>query len=141
MSVTSNEVPFLGTGWRFPLRVDGNGGLAWSTGERAVYESIWMILSTSIGERPMRPRFGCGIHELVFESDSAPFRAGVADLVRNALTEWENRIDVIDVRVVPADPAAASSTVVHIYVDYRIRENNAFHNLVYPFYAVEGQGV
>jgi hypothetical protein len=25
-----------------------------------------------------------------------------------------------------------------IYVDYRIRANNAFHNIVYPFYINEG---
>ena len=36
MPVTRNEVPFLGTGWRFPLRVDGNGGLTWSSASAAV---------------------------------------------------------------------------------------------------------
>jgi len=141
MRMTTSEVPFHGTGWRFPLRVDGGGGLAWSTGEQSIEESIWLILSTGIGERPMRPRFGCGIHELVFESDSAPFRASVAAQVRAALTEWEPRVDVLDVRVEPGDPGVPSSTLVQIRVDYQIRENNAFHNLVYPFYATEGEGV
>ena len=27
-----------------------------------------MILGTAPGERPMRPEFGCGIHDYIFES-------------------------------------------------------------------------
>lgn len=141
MSVTGSEIPFLGTGWSFPLRVGGHGGLSWSSGERDVAEAIWLVLSTGRGERQMRPRFGCGIHDLVFDSDSAQARAAIAHLVRAALTEWEPRIDVLDVRVEPGDPGVPSSTLQLVHVDYRIRENNAFHNLVYPFYAVEGEGV
>lgn len=134
-------IDFLGTGWRFPLRIDGHGGLSWSTGERSVAESIWLVLSTARGERQMRPRFGCGLHDLVFAGDGPATRATIAYQVREALTEWEPRIDVLDVRVEPGDVGAPSSTLLLISVDYRIRANNAFHNLVYPFYAVEGEGV
>jgi len=132
---------FLGTGWRFPLRVDAHGGLAYGSGERSVAESVWLVLATARGERQMRPRFGCGIHDLVFTGDSPPGRAALAHLVREALTEWEPRIDVLDVRVEPGDPALPSDTLLLIHVDYRLRSNNALHNLVYPFYAVEGEGV
>ena len=61
---------WLGTGVRFPIRPGPDGGLAWSPGEQDVAEGIWMVLSTAPGERVMRPRFGCGIHELVFAGDS-----------------------------------------------------------------------
>jgi hypothetical protein len=135
------EREFLGVGWRFPLVVSGHGGLAWSAGESSVAESVWLILSTAKGERQMLPRFGCGIHDLVFTGDAPDTRAMLAGGVRDALIEWEARIDVLDVRIEPGDPGVQSSTLLLIYIDYRIRADNAFHNLVYPFYATEGRGV
>lgn len=141
MSLDFGSADFLGTGWRFPLRVAGHGGLSWSVGERSVAEAVWLVLSTARGERVMRPRFGCGIHDVVFAGDSPATRATLAYQVREALTEWEPRIDVLDVRVEPGETGVPSSTLLLISIDYRIRANNAFHNLVYPFYAVEGEGV
>ena len=128
---------FLGTGWRFPLRPDAAGGLAWSAGERSVEEAIWLILATAPGERPMLPRFGCGIHELVFETAAPAAFGAVAQAVRDALTRWEPRIDVEDVRVEPG----AEAGVVDIRVDYRVRSTNAAGNMVYPFFIREGARV
>ena len=63
---------FLGRGWKFPVEVDAaTGTIALSDGESDIRESIWIILSTAKGERVMRPDFGCGIHDLVFDSMSA----------------------------------------------------------------------
>jgi hypothetical protein len=36
--------------------------------------------------------------------------------------------------------SAGEANTLLIRVDYRIRSNNAFGNLVYPFYITEGQG-
>lgn len=126
---------FLGVGWKFPLRVGANGGFTYSRYEEDVREAIWIILGTAPGERQMEPRFGCGIHELVFASIDAATIGELASRVRAALTEWEARIDVLDVRVSPAE---GEESKLLIRVDYRIRSNNAFHNLVYPFYVTEG---
>jgi phage baseplate assembly protein W len=126
---------FLGTGWSFPIAVGPGGGLGWSAGEQKVAESIWLILSTALGERAMRPLVGCGVHDLLFAGDTATTRAAIAEDVREALTTWEVRIDVLDVQVEAADEIGASLVV---FVDYRVRANNAKANLVYPLYAVEG---
>jgi len=56
----------FGAGWAFPLRTDSAGGIALVTHEREIEESIRLILGTSHGERPMRPEFGCGIHDEIF---------------------------------------------------------------------------
>jgi phage baseplate assembly protein W len=127
---------FLGTGWAFPLRVNAAGGLDWVDAEADVQRSIWLILSTARGERQMRPTFGCGIHDFVFADDTPASRGNIAHQVRQALVEWEQRIDVIDVRVEPGDTPAT----LLIEIDYRLRANNAVGNLVYPFYLTEGQG-
>ena len=128
---------FLGTGWQFPIRVNARGGLSYAEGAELIEQSIWLILSTSPGRRVMRPEFGCGIHDYVFASNTANLRATIAAEVERALTRFEPRIDVLAVR---ARTSADSDSTLLVHIDYRIRANNAFHNLVYPFFINEGEG-
>ncbi len=128
---------FLGRGWDFPIRPGSDGRLAWSDGDAHVQQSIWIILSTAPGEREMRPDFGCGIHDLLFEANTAALRGVMRERVRDALVRWEPRIDVVDVRV-EAPPDQRECLLIRI--DYRLRANNAFYNLVYPFFINEGPG-
>ena len=125
----------LGRGWQFPIRVNPRGGLSFTSAEQDIEEALWIILGTAPGERQMLPRFGCGVHDLVFAPNSAATRGTLANAVRRALTEWEPRIDVVDVRV---DSREGEPNQLLIRIDYRVRTTNAFHNLVYPFYLREG---
>jgi uncharacterized protein len=128
---------FLGTGFKFPVRITPAGGFSWSSGDQSVEEAIWILLATSRGERQMLPRFGCGIHDLVFAPNNPSTQGMVKQLVKDALTEWEPRIDVLNVNVTAGEGEA---NLMLIRVDYRIRSNNAFGNLVYPFYISESAG-
>jgi uncharacterized protein len=123
---------FLGTGWAFPVTVDGDGWIrSTAGGEQAVRQAIWTILSTAPGERVMRPDFGCDIHDQVFGVNRAGTANAVAQSVREALSLWEPRIDVLDVTAGP-DPARPG--VLLIEITYLIRSTNSRYNLVYPFY-------
>ena len=122
--------PFLGAGWKFPLQVDANGGIATARAEQRVEESIYLILSTAKGERVMMPDFGCGIHDLVFAANNPATQSLVVQSVRRALVAFEPRIDVLEVT---ADPSDDAPNLLVIRVGYRIRSNNARGNLVYPF--------
>jgi hypothetical protein len=126
---------FLGRGWSFPIKPLADGRLSWAEGEEKIRQSIWIILSTSPSERQMLPDFGCGVHDLVFEPNTPALRGMVQTQVRAALARWEPRIDVIEVRV-EAPPEARNYLLIRI--DYRLRSNNAFYNLVYPFFLNEG---
>lgn len=128
----------LGTGWKFPVRINSRGGFSFSSGEQSVQEAIWIILGTALGERKMLPRFGCGIHEYVFAPNSPGVRGDIAHYVQQALSRWEPRIDVLEVTV-QAEPESATSNQLLIRVDYRIRSTNTAQNLVYPFYIEEQQ--
>lgn len=128
----------LGKGWEFPVRLGPNGRFRLVGGDRKIRESIWLILSTAQGERVMRPRFGAGLPNRIFAPNDRRERASITQRVREALIRYEPRIDVLDVR---AEVDGAVESQVLVYIDYRIRSNNAIHNLVYPFYMVEGSGV
>ena len=126
---------FLGTGWAFPAKPQPDGRLVFVSGEEKIRQSIWIILSTAPGERVMRPEFGCGIHDLVFEANTAMLHGLVRIKVREALTRWEPRVDVMDVEV---ESPPEQRNYLAIRIVYRVRSNNAFFNLVYPFFLTEG---
>jgi phage baseplate assembly protein W len=124
---------FTGAGWGFPLRTDASGALALVSGEREIEEAIRLVLATAPGERPMRPEFGCAIHELVFAPVNGATAGRIAHDVRACLDRWEPRIEVRDVEVsaVPEQPA-----VLYIDVRYSVRGTNNPRNLVFPFYVI-----
>jgi len=124
----------LGVGWKFPLQVTSSGKIARAQYEQRVEESIYLILSTAKGERVMLPDFGCGIHDLVFGINDPRTRSAVVQQVRQALTRYERRIDVLDIS---ADSSEGQPNLLLIRINYRIRANNAIGNLVYPFYINE----
>jgi phage baseplate assembly protein W len=134
--VTTNG-DFLGRGWAHPVTGAG-AGPRWASGADKIRQGIWLVLSTAPGERVMLPEFGCGIHDLVFSANTAGLRGLVAAEVRDALTRWEPRVDVLDVRV---ETLADARNRVVISIACRIRENNAALNLVYPLFLDEGVGV
>jgi phage baseplate assembly protein W len=121
---------FLGTGWSFPIVPDATGELEAAAYERSVRQSVWIILGTAMGERVMRPEFGCGIHDLVFEQNSVSTAGKVTQSVRDALLMFEPRIELVDVSVVPRN----GGEVMQISIDYRVRATNNAFNLVFPFY-------
>ena len=127
----------IGKGWSFPLKPNPQGRLTYAGGDEKIRQSIWIILSTAPSERVMLPGFGCGIHDLVFEPNTASMRGLVQDKVKESLTRWEPRIDVLDVRV--ETPADARNCML-IRIEYRVRSSNSFYNLVYPFFINEGAG-
>src|SRR6266545_2717330 len=122
---------FLGIGWKFPLQVTPTGSIAQAKYEQRIEESIFLILSTSKGERRMLPEFGCGIHDLVFAPNSAATLSQVVQAARKALTAYEPRIDLL---AVTAESPTGADNLLLIRINYRIRANNAIGNLVYPFY-------
>jgi phage baseplate assembly protein W len=127
---------FIGQGWAFPLRTDSAGGIALVSREQELEESIRLILGTARGERPMRPEFGCGIHDYVFAPADSTTAGLIAFEVRASLTRWEPRIDVVDV-VVTVDDIRAET--LYIDIIYLVRETNDPRNLVFPFYVIPAE--
>ncbi|MFI7482644.1 GPW/gp25 family protein [Kocuria sp. M1R5S2] len=124
---------FIGSGWAFPLRTDRTGSISLAREVREIEESIYLILATSPGERPMRPEFGCAVHDHVFAPADAATAGDIAFAVRVALDRWEPRINLEDV-LVHLD--TAGDGVLLIEVQYTVRGTNDPRNLVFPFYTI-----
>jgi phage baseplate assembly protein W len=127
---------FIGRGWGFPLRTGPTGGIGLVDRDQEIQEAIRLILGTAPGERPMRPEFGCGIHDLVFATADGATAGHVSREVRASLDRWEPRIDVTDVVV-----AFDSVDVGTLYIDirYTVKSTNDQRNLVFPFYTIPSE--
>jgi uncharacterized protein len=124
---------FVGSGLAYPMRVNATGGFALVSSDQEIAESMRLILGTSPGERPMRPDFGCSIHDHVFAPADTATIGMIAFEVRLALDRWEPRIEVLDVAVTQDE---SRPTLLYIDIEYAIRDTNVPRNLVFPFYVI-----
>ena len=123
----------VGRGWVFPPQIGAQGGIALTHERSEIDQAIYIILSTSPGERVMRPTFGCRLHELVFAPNNSHTAARARRYVEEALGMWEPRIRVIQVDV--EQDAEADNTLV-IGIRYEIKATHDQRSLVYPFYLI-----
>ncbi|MFD5570044.1 GPW/gp25 family protein [Streptomyces cadmiisoli] len=124
---------FVGAGWAFPLHTDATGAIALVRREREIEEAIRLILATAPGERPMRPEFGCAVHDMVFAPVNEATAGRISYEVRTSLERWEPRIEVTEVAVTAS---AADASVLFIDVRYAIRGTSNPRSLVFPFYVI-----
>lgn len=122
---------FVGRGWAFPPRIDAQGGMALTSEISEIDQAIGIILTTSLGQRVMRPTFGSRLHELVFAPNNAETAARARRFVEQALGRWEPRIRVVEIETGP-DPDADNRLLIKI--EYEIKATHDRRSLVHPFY-------
>ncbi|MBL4686740.1 MAG: GPW/gp25 family protein [Nannocystaceae bacterium] len=85
----------------YPYRMDATGRTAQPADIATwVREVLEMVLFTAPGERVMRPSFGTGVHQLVFEPASEEIAAATQHLVRSAVQQWlSDWLEVQDIAV------------------------------------------
>jgi hypothetical protein len=123
---------FLGVGWGWPVATDAAGSFAMTAGVGELEQAMYLILSTTPGERPMRPEFGCPLADYVFAPADATTAGLISYEVVRALRRWEPRVDVLDVQVTPDEV----ESTLWIDIVYRIRDDYDRRNLVVPFYVI-----
>jgi phage baseplate assembly protein W len=124
---------FLGSGLAFPMGVDQRGAVGLVSGEDDIAQAISIILSTAPGERPMRPEFGCAVHDHVFDVLDAGAYGAIESAVREAITRWEPRASVV---AVDFDLGRRNEGCLGIVLTYEIPEVPGVRNLVHPFYVI-----
>jgi phage baseplate assembly protein W len=126
---------FLGAGLAFPPAADSRGAVAMVFYEEDVRQSIQVILATNPGERVMRPEFGAGLRDFVFEPADLTTIHRLQTRVQESLIDFEPRISLQNISVT-IDPVTKNT--LYINITYIVRATNAVGNLVYPFYLQEG---
>ena len=126
----------IGSGLAFPLQVDRRGGSAQARDEQDIDQAIERVLGTAPGERPMRPEFGCGVHDFVFDSIDASTVGRMELAIRDALDRWEPRVFVETVEF-NLDYVGEGRLIIDI--GYRVRATSTMRNLVYPFYVIPAE--
>jgi phage baseplate assembly protein W len=132
---------FLGRGWSFPptfnRRSPRGGSVELVEAKEDIDQSLAILLSTSLGERVMQPKYGCNLRDYQFEPLSATLIGFIQDLVTNAILYYEPRIRLENVWVSTSGSQDAIEGKLRIEVEYTIRTTNSRFNYVYDFYILE----
>ncbi|MFK7798812.1 MAG: GPW/gp25 family protein [Aureispira sp.] len=130
---------FLGSGWSFPPRfLESTEGLELSHDDRDIAESIFILLTTTPGERVMNPRYGCDLHSMVFANMGNTTKTIIEDKIATAILYFEPRIDLNEIKIDSSDYLEGK---LNINITYQIKGTNSRKNMVYPFYLTEGTDV
>jgi len=129
-----DKATFLGKGVALDFDIDKTGAIKMSSLQELVKESIFIILSTKIGERVMNYNFGCKIHELMFALNTPATHARAKMYIDDAIKRWEPRVEVTSIEV-----ESMGKNEISIDINYYIVDENVVDNLVYPFYLFEAK--
>ncbi len=120
---------FLGRGWSFPPKFDKNEKtVVMYEEEEDIHSSIFVILSTRLGERIMRPEFGTNLEELIFNNLTGILKTKVAESIKTSIILHEPRVKVIDVDISESN---SNEGFFIVKLDYIIRATNSRFNEVY----------
>jgi phage baseplate assembly protein W len=126
---------FLGTGWSFPPSFTKQGNTNMVSDDEDIMQSLLILLSTPPGERVHRPKYGCGIHKMVFEKMNSSTITLFKHTIEKAIVLYETRIHLNKIDI---DFDNEEEGILLIRLDYTIRLTNTRSNMVYPFYLREG---
>lgn len=118
--------------------MESTDGLELSHNEQDIAESIFILLSTTPGERVMNPKYGCDLQSMVFSNMSTSNKTRLEDMINTAILYFEPRVRVVAIRIENPDPLTGR---LEINITYDIKGTNSRKNMVYPFYLSEGTDI
>lgn len=111
----------------WPLEgVDENGRLSFTRDDQSVREVIRNILLTRPGERLMRPQFGAGLLDFIHQPNNQTTRNVMSNVIRKAIEQWETRVQVESVQVLPDQ---SNLSVVQVLIRYQMRYSGQLNQL------------
>lgn len=136
MSTIMNS--FLGRGWSFPPTFNQQTGSVELVSDYAdIHESLNILLSTSLGERVMQPKYGCNLNDYLFEPLSSSMIGYIKDRVQTSILLYEPRIIADKIEVTADSSFDLIEGRFTISIDYTVPETNSRFNYVYDYYKNE----
>jgi uncharacterized protein len=100
----------------FPYRIDLGGRTSSTTDAEHVRDLVEQLLFTMPGERVMRPDFGSGLMQLVFQPNSEELATAVQFLVQGSLQQWLGELITVETVEVTSD-----DSTIEVVIRYTIR--------------------
>lgn len=121
------------------INVDRTGRLAFVDDKESVRQALLLLLTTMPGERVMRPQYGCYLSRLVYAPNDDTTAGLAIHYVREAITRWEPRVDILRLDATRSDPLATNAGggaqedlgELHVILDYRVRPTQETDTLMY----------
>ena len=133
------EKTFLGVGWSFPPSFNKESSdIKMVSDETDIKQSLEIYFNTKLGERIMRPEYGCVIHEHIFDKiDESILNILSFELTQN-IGQIEPRIIIEKIQIKQSN---LESGELQISIEYKIISSNVRDNIVFPFYINEGTSI
>ncbi len=136
MTTNSNDRNFIGRGWSFPPQFDIHAkSLAMTEGEEDINNSLYILLSTMVGERVMDMSYGCNLEALVFESLDTSTITFIKSKIETAILFYESRIEIQKININTQNILEGQ---ILIEIEYIVSLTNNRYNFVFPFWKEEG---
>ena len=100
-----------------------------------IEKSLQILLTTTLGERVMQPRYGCDMTELIFGKLDTGTKTIITDRIKTAILFFEPRIKAEKIELDSINELAGE---VLVRVEYSVPATNSRYNFVFPFYIKEG---
>lgn len=136
MSTTFSSNDFLGKGWSFPPTFNTETyAVSMAEKETDIQQSLHILLTTTMGERVMQPKYGCNMDTLLFEPLNTSVKTIMIDKIKTAILFFEPRIDAQKIDLNMQDELIGQ---VLVEIEYIVRATNSRFNFVFPYYITEG---
>ncbi len=100
------------------LQIGPAGRVQMADEEASVRQALLLLLSTTPGERVMRPTYGCSLRHLVFAPNDDTTAGLAIHYVRQAIERWEPRVRITRLDATRTPEAAESLTIL---LEYQIK--------------------
>jgi len=133
------EKTFLGIGWSFPPSFNKDSSdIKMVSDETDIKQSLEIYFNTKLGERIMRPDYGCVIHEHIFDK----IDDSILSILSFELTQNIGRIEPrIIIEKIQIKQSSIENGELKISIEYKIISSNVRDNIVFPFYINEGTNI
>ena len=119
------------------LALTATGAVSMVDGDDSIRQAIMLLLSTTPGERLMRPEYGTYLSRLLFAPNDDTTAGLAIHYVRQALSRWEPRVEIVELDA-GADPLLPER--LNIILRYRVRASLVVATVEYPFDLQAGTG-
>lgn len=116
-------------GMAFPLRLPGEKGPILACGyEEHIKQSLIALLLTQRGERVMRPEYGSGLNDYLFEGINTTITSLIKYEIETTVKYFEPRVELLDVRV---ESNAREPGVLRLELSYIINSSGAMDQVAF----------